>query len=927
VLCSRLTIERKLLLLIATLVVGFVGYAVVRSAILGKTRINGPIYQAIHLHQDFLIDASPSTLYIGDIYAAAGELLGAAQDGDWRAVEEQVASTRRLQDIYRITTARWRQRPLDPEVRTLMDQAMVSADAFIDLLERRIISELKQGNVAGAHNALRTEGRLRFESHRTQIQALSEYARGLTSREEARSEQLAARWTGALNFVGLLLAGTVVLVATAMVRRSVITPLAEMGRQFEAIGEGRYHTVLDTSRSDEIGAMLRALDRMQSRLAEATLRRASAEDILRLSEERSALALRAANDGLWDWNLVTNDVYLSPRWKAIVGYDDDELESSLATLERLLHPADTERTFRSIDDYVSGRVNVFESEIRLRHKGGHFVHAVGKATVARAHDGRGIRLVGTLIDVTEQRRAEQRLAVQYSATRALAEATTLRESVAAFLKAIGEAGGWTAGCAWIAKGDTLHPFVVWTTDDFARTGWPQRIAAATIARGASTPAATTWVAGEARWDVVLDSTDPGAASGLASGFAVPIRYAGTIVGVVQLFGAETRQRDDELLRVLDSVNSQIEQALARREMEKELHAAERKYRDIVEQSVQGIYQTSRDGRILSANAAFARIMGCENVQELCSEPAGTAAQFYVDPNRRAEFLRQLDARGTVTGFESQIRRKDGRLIWTSENARVVKDAAGGVSLYCEGFIEDITDRKEADRMKADFVSFVTHQLRTPLAGIRWMLELAEQDAGEDTTSYVVDARLSAERLIGLVNDLLDVARLEAGRLLSTPEATDLAALVDSVTAELRPLAHGKSQDLIFDPPGDLPRVIVDPQLARQVILNLASNAIKYTPQGGHITVRLLTTSGGVEGSVSDTGIGIPIDAQRRLFEKFYRAENALAVDTEGTGLGLYLVRLIVERSGGRIWCESREGEGSTFYFTLPEAARPVEAVA
>jgi two-component system phosphate regulon sensor histidine kinase PhoR len=119
---------------------------------------------------------------------------------------------------------------------------------------------------------------------------------------------------------------------------------------------------------------------------------------------------------------------------------------------------------------------------------------------------------------------------------------------------------------------------------------------------------------------------------------------------------------------------------------------------------------------------------------------------------------------------------------------------------------------------------------------------------------------------------------------------------------------------------DLPQVMVDPQLARQAVLNLVSNAIKYTPAGGQVTVRLASGPGGVELVVSDTGIGIPASAQRRLFEKFYRADNALAVDTEGTGLGLYLVRLIVERSGGRISCDSREGAGSTFRFTLPHAS-------
>jgi signal transduction histidine kinase len=201
-----------------------------------------------------------------------------------------------------------------------------------------------------------------------------------------------------------------------------------------------------------------------------------------------------------------------------------------------------------------------------------------------------------------------------------------------------------------------------------------------------------------------------------------------------------------------------------------------------------------------------------------------------------------------------------------------------------------------------------------------MLELAQApDLPEEAASYIQDARASADRLIRLVNDLLDVSRLESGRLTTSPQPTDLAALSNEVVSELMPLAREKDQCLVMGAPAAVPPVLVDPKLAREVVLNLISNALRYTPEEGAVTVQMHARDGVVEWAVRDTGIGGPAASQHRLFEKFYRADNAAVVHTEGTGLGLYLVRLIVERSGGRVWCESKEGAGSTFRFTLPLA--------
>ena len=227
--------------------------------------------------------------------------------------------------------------------------------------------------------------------------------------------------------------------------------------------------------------------------------------------------------------------------------------------------------------------------------------------------------------------------------------------------------------------------------------------------------------------------------------------------------------------------------------------------------------------------------------------------------------------------------------------------------------------RRAETTKSDFASFVSHQLRTPLTGVSWMLELASEAPGltSDVAGYVTEARDSTHRLIRLVNDLLDVSRLESGRLEVQRETLRLDDLVGQVVNELRPIIDDKGIQLTLAQAASDPSICADRQLMRQALTNLLANAIKYTPSGGRIDVTFPLRAGHVTCAFRDTGIGVPKGAQVRLFEKFYRADNAVVVESEGTGLGLSVVRLVIEHFGGRVWCESEPGEGALFTIELP----------
>ena len=222
-------------------------------------------------------------------------------------------------------------------------------------------------------------------------------------------------------------------------------------------------------------------------------------------------------------------------------------------------------------------------------------------------------------------------------------------------------------------------------------------------------------------------------------------------------------------------------------------------------------------------------------------------------------------------------------------------------------------------MKTEFVSMVSHELRTPLTSIQGYAELLLEDkeiVGEERESLTI-VRKNADRLLGLINDLLDLSRIEAGRLDLQRTSLDLARLIPEVAGSLRPLIEAKRQRLRLDLGDALPAVWADADRVTQILTNLISNAHKYTLVDGSITVAARRDNGFVCVDVSDTGIGLSPEDQAQIFTKFFRVHDRSPQSSRGTGLGLVITRLLVELHGGRITLSSAPGQGSTFSFTLP----------
>lgn len=237
-------------------------------------------------------------------------------------------------------------------------------------------------------------------------------------------------------------------------------------------------------------------------------------------------------------------------------------------------------------------------------------------------------------------------------------------------------------------------------------------------------------------------------------------------------------------------------------------------------------------------------------------------------------------------------------------------------------LHDITREKQVERLKTEFVSLAAHQLRTPLAAIKWTLRmLLDGDLGDlnkEQEEFIGKTYRSNERMIGLINDLLDVTRIEEGRYLSRPEPGKIDDILSGLVNTYEEDAERKGVTLSLElPPEGLPLLMIDEEKIRLVFQNLLENALHYTPKGGSIEVAVQRAEHEIKVSVRDSGIGIPPGQQGRIFQKFFRADNAKRVDTEGSGLGLYVSKNIVEAHEGRIWFESKPKGGTVFFVVLP----------
>ncbi len=349
-----------------------------------------------------------------------------------------------------------------------------------------------------------------------------------------------------------------------------------------------------------------------------------------------------------------------------------------------------------------------------------------------------------------------------------------------------------------------------------------------------------------------------------------------------------------------------------------LKQSEERYRDLYEEAPDAYLSVGTNGFIMRANRRAAELLGYSRV-EMVGRPV---ADLYAGtPKGRAKARKLFDrflAGQEIHDEEVEIRRADGTSRWASLSVRPIVDEEGRV-IASRSMLRDITEQRKLDQLKDDFISLVSHELRSPLTVIMGALNTVLSEGShlseKETRQLLEDAALESEALSQLLGNLLELSRVQAERLVLYTEATDIRKVVQDTVDRIK--RQTSAHQFVVSLPPDLPTVYADPLRLERILYNLLENAVKYSPQGGEIKVTVELGEEELVIGVTDQGVGISPADQAKLFAPFQRLEESRPSRVRGVGLGLLVCQRLVAAHGGRIWVESEVGRGSTFFFTLP----------
>ena len=546
----------------------------------------------------------------------------------------------------------------------------------------------------------------------------------------------------------------------------------------------------------------------------------------------------------------------------------------------------------------------------------------------------------------------------YETACALAESGSLAEAAPRMLQAVCRSIGWEYGALW--EVDRARTTVRWVSS------WQERSAdfaefidissRMTLTRGTGLPG-RVWATGGPAWvpEIAQDDNFPrvaiAARVGLRSAFAMPMLRGDDVLGVMEFFSCDTRQPDEDLVRTLGTVGAQIGVYVDRKQSAEELDRFFTVSLDLL-----GI--ANFEGYFLRVNPAWQRVLGMDP-QELLAHPF----MHFVHPDDRASTLAAMSSLvqgAAVVNFENRYRAGDGSYKWLEwasapwPEQGIVYAAARDVTdrTLAEQALKDYaaqlerarheqeqnTERlgqlvreletarrraEEATLAKGEFLANMSHEIRTPMNAIIGMTDLALRTRlTPQQRDYIRTANDSAEALLAIINDILDVSKIEARGLALDRAPFNLRDTVEDAVKLLAPRAHEKRLELACRILPEVPDALVgDPGRLRQIVVNLVGNAIKFTERGEVIVEVALERLGGDQAvlrfTVSDTGIGIEPEKQWQIFGAFVQADASTTRRFGGTGLGLTISAQLVELMGGRIWIESEPGKGSHFHFSAP----------
>jgi PAS domain S-box-containing protein len=441
------------------------------------------------------------------------------------------------------------------------------------------------------------------------------------------------------------------------------------------------------------------------------------------------------------------------------------------------------------------------------------------------------------------------------------------------------------------------------------------------------------VAQDERWLV-----PPGQERLSKAAIAVPLVVGEDVLGVLLLYHPQPGYFNETHLKLVSAAASQVAASINNAELYRMIReSAERmggmlraqqeeasKNRAILEGIADGVMVADARGSVILLNAAAEEILEMSR-EEIVGRPIYELSGLYGAESDTwlaliKEWARALPAEGEPTSFESQFETEEKVVSVHMAPVLMGDEFLGTVSVF-----RDITREVAVDHMKSELISIVSHQLRTPMTSIKGYTDLLYLETvgeiNEAQRRFLSIIKSNADRLALLANDLLDISRIETGRIRLNLEFIHISVIIDEIAASLQGQIEEKGLSLKLDIPEGLPPICGDRDRVTQILTNLIDNARHYTPAGGQITVSAQVKGNFLQIGVADTGIGIAPEDQEKIFNRFYRSDHPLVQEVAGTGLGLPIAKSFVQIHGGEIWVESEPSRGSTFSFTLPLAER------
>ncbi|MFC1651215.1 PAS domain S-box protein, partial [Candidatus Latescibacterota bacterium] len=645
-----------------------------------------------------------------------------------------------------------------------------------------------------------------------------------------------------------------------------------------------------------VSATLIAIDVTDQKLSEVKLEE---------SEERWHFALEGTNNGVWDWNVQTNEVFFSTQWKAMLGFEDHEISGSIEEWDKRVHPDDKEQVYKDIQNHMNGKTPIYENEHRVLTKNGTYkwIHDRGKV-MEFSSDGKPLRMVGTHTDITDRKNDEQEkeellfdfgervkeLNCLYGLSKIASQPdlslADMLDNVVYLLPLTWQYPEIT--CARIKVYDVEKK-----TDNFVETEWKQ---------------------------------------------SADIKIHTDKIGEIDIFYTEKRPNLyegpflEEERHLLDTVADQVGKIVDHSQHETERKILFNSLTDktselntILDSIGDAIITTDEKYMISSVNRAFCDMFGCSShdyIGKSCEE------LFKCDGEPDTESCQ--DHCGLQSTLENMAAISSRMDVITDEGKKIVIQSITSPLVNSEGKVigavksmRDISREAEVERMKNEFVSTVSHELRTPLTSIKGYIDLfLDGDTGEINEiqeEFLDIVSKNTDRLTALINDLLDIEKIDAGNISFDKKKIDLGKLVELAYRTMEPLANENNLKFSISADANI-KINADQDRIMQVLTNLLSNAIKFT-QKGSVSVSLKKDGGRAVLIVKDTGIGVSKADQKKLFTKFFRSKEAFNKSIGGTGLGLSIVKSIVELHEGKISLDSTLHKGSVVTVELPLAQK------